>query len=46
MPKKYYKIELPDGSQIHLFFETASGVIVNKDNNEIYIERFKKWSKK
>ena len=29
MPKKYFKIELPDGSQIHVFFETASGIIVN-----------------
>jgi len=29
MPKKYFTIELPDGSQIHVFFETASGIIVN-----------------
>jgi len=29
MPKRYYKIELPDGSQIHVFFETANGIIVN-----------------
>jgi len=29
MPKKYFKIELPGGAQIHVFFETASGIIIN-----------------
>ena len=29
MPKRYFKIELLDGTQIHVFFETASGIIVN-----------------
>jgi len=29
MPKKYYKIELPSGAEIHVFFETASGLIIN-----------------
>jgi len=28
MPKKYYKIELPSGAEIHVFFETASGLII------------------
>jgi len=46
MPKKYFKIELSDGSQIHVFFEAASGIIVNKDNHGIYSERFMKWLKK
>jgi len=29
MPKKYFIIELQDGSQIHVFFETSSGIIIN-----------------
>lgn len=48
MPKKYYKIELPSGAEIHVFFETASGLIINfvvklimKFNSEYYeIVRF------
>ena len=29
MPKKYYKIELLGGAAIHVYFETASGIIIN-----------------
>ena len=29
MPTKYFKIVLSDGREIHVFFETASGIIVN-----------------
>ena len=29
MPKKYFKIDLSDGAEIHVFFETASGLIIN-----------------
>lgn len=28
MPKKYFKIELFDGAEIHVWFETVNGVIV------------------
>ena len=29
MPPKYYRIELGGGVEIHVFFETASGLIIN-----------------
>ena len=29
MPKKYYKIELLGGAAVHVYFETASGIIIN-----------------
>lgn len=29
MPKKYYMIDLGGGMEIHVFFETASGLIIN-----------------
>ena len=29
MPKKYFIIELPDGAEIHVFFETANGLILS-----------------
>ena len=29
MPKKYYIIKLPDGAEIHVFFETVNGLIVS-----------------
>ena len=29
MPKKYYKIELGGGVEIHVFFETTNGLIIN-----------------
>jgi hypothetical protein len=28
MPKKYFKIELSAGVQIHAFFQTVSGIII------------------
>jgi hypothetical protein len=29
MPKRYFKMELSDRSEIHVFFETASGIIIS-----------------
>ncbi len=29
MPKKYFIIELSDGAEIHVFFETANGLILS-----------------
>ena len=29
MPKKYFKIELSDGTEIHVYFESTSGLIVS-----------------
>jgi hypothetical protein len=29
MPKKYYKIELGNNAEIHVYFETLNGIIVN-----------------
>ena len=29
MPKKYYKIKLLKGAAVHVYFETASGIIIN-----------------
>ena len=29
MPKKYYKIKLLGGAAIHVYFETASGIIID-----------------
>ncbi|MBU1486663.1 hypothetical protein KKH56_01225 [bacterium] len=29
MPKKYFIIELSDGAEIHVFFETANGLIAS-----------------
>jgi hypothetical protein len=29
MPRKYYKIELGGGVEIHVYFETVGGLIVN-----------------
>ena len=29
MPKKYFKIALPGNAEIHVFFETANGLIIN-----------------
>ena len=29
MPKKYFKIELSSGAEIHVYFETANGLIVD-----------------
>ena len=29
MPKKYYKIGLRGGAEIHVYFETANGLIIN-----------------
>ena len=29
MPKRYFKIDLSGGAQIHVFFQTASGLIIN-----------------
>ena len=29
MPRKYYKIELTDSIEIHVYFETVGGYIVN-----------------
>jgi hypothetical protein len=29
MPKKYYKIELENNAEIHVYFETLNGIIIN-----------------
>ena len=29
MPKRYFKIQLSNGAEIHVYFESASGLIVN-----------------
>jgi len=29
MPKKYFIIKLPDGAEIHVFFETVNGLITS-----------------
>jgi len=29
MPKKYYKIELGNNTEIHVYFETLNGLIIN-----------------
>jgi hypothetical protein len=29
MPKKYYKIELGNNAEIHVYFETLNGLIIN-----------------